>query len=707
MAEALPRPSSRNLLAPLCVWGWLCCWCVCLGWAGGAAAQQQELDRIEAIYELSEKDNATALRQIRALGDELTATAPYLVQRQYLGTRIDLELDSGQVDAAKQSVAKLLALAQAQRDDTGLAMAMTNEAAVLLVAAQNATALTKLKEAQPYALRSQDAAVLWRHFLVLGNAQLAMGSFEPALDSYLQSLQQADRQSRHAQTSRLRALSSLARVYSAMKNHEKALEVIDQALVLANELGAQKILATLYLNQGAEFASMGRHKDYAQANERALKVSRESGLVRVEATILSNMGDGYLRTHNYPKAEQLARMALPKFKEIDDLSGAVAAQCNIGFALMGQGKVSQGVAEVRAAIKSSHDAGAVADEEDILGELGRMYEQLGLYSDAVATIREQQKLSEVLFRLDREKAVASMQAQFDAVQRQKQIELLARENKLKDAEISNQRLQQIITLLGAIVTVMAGFFVYLLYRRVRRTNQRLREANQQLEFHAVRDPLTGLFNRRSFFELMNKRSSSAGAGRREEGNPDGLMILDVDHFKNINDTLGHAGGDAVLIEIAKRLRSTVRDTDLVMRWGGEEFLIFSPRANAAHLKGLAQRVLDVIAATPMAVGDRMMTITVTGGFLSLPFSGLSEVDCNWEKAMQIADMALYLGKVNGRNRAYGLNRLLAPFEQVMPTLERDISAAINAGMVELVEVQGPEADTAGVDSRMPGGAMAA
>jgi diguanylate cyclase (GGDEF)-like protein len=282
-----------------------------------------------------------------------------------------------------------------------------------------------------------------------------------------------------------------------------------------------------------------------------------------------------------------------------------------------------------------------------------------------------------------------MQEQFDSVQRQKQMELLARENSLKDAEISNQRLQKIVTLLGAIVTVMGGVFVYLLYRRVRQANQQLLEVNQQLEFHSVRDPLTGLFNRRSFLELMNNRATGVANGRREDDSPDGLMVLDIDHFKNINDTLGHAGGDVVLVEIAKRLRSMVRDTDMVMRWGGEEFLIYSPKSSADHHRGLAQRVLKIVADTPIEVGDKTVTVTVTGGFLSLPFSGLSEVDCNWEKAMQIADMALYLGKVNGRNRAYGLNRLLAPFEQVMPVLERDISAALKADMVELVEVIGP------------------
>ncbi len=670
----------------------VCVLAALLVWHGSAMAQQETLDRIDAVYGLSDRNNAAALELIRTLGEQLPETTPYAVQREYLTTRINLELDSGQTEAAKSSIAKLLALAKAQSkpDDIGLAIAMAFEASVMVFATQHAGAILKLDEARPFALRSGEAMVLSQHFRVLGNALLSTGKFEPALESFLKSLQYADQQTRHPKRSRLRSLNGLSNVYAAMKNHEKTLAVIDEALALATELDSRKMLAMLYLNQGGEYAELGRNADYAAANEKALQISRESGLVPLEATILSNMGDSYLRSHNYPKAEQLARQALAKYREIDDRSGVITALCNVGFALMGQGKVTQGVAEVRASLKLAQDAGAIADEEAILGELGRMYEQLGLHKEAVATIREQQKLSEQLFQADREKSVAALQEQFDAVQRQKQIELLARENSLKDATISNQRLQQVVTLLGAIVTVMGGVFVFLLYRRVRKTNQKLREANKQLEFHAVRDPLTGLFNRRSFFELMNKRATNANTGRREDDNPDGLMILDIDHFKHINDTLGHAGGDAVLIEIAKRLRSTVRDTDMVMRWGGEEFLIFSPKANAEHLKSLAQRVLNAIGKDPIAVGGEMMTITVSGGFLSLPFSGLSETDCDWEKAMQIADMALYLGKVNGRNRAYGLNRLLAPFEQVMPVLERDISAALKAEMVELVEVIGPE-----------------
>ena len=361
---------------------------------------------------------------------------------------------------------------------------------------------------------------------------------------------------------------------------------------------------------------------------------------------------------------------------------------------MGQGKIKEGAAQVHAALQFMHESNARADEELILEELAKMYEQAGLYREAVETIRAQQVLSKELFQADREKSVATLQAQFDVVQRERQIELLARENSLKDAELNNRRLQQIITILGAAVIVMAGVFMFMLYRRVRKANEKLHEANKKLEFHSVRDPLTGLYNRRSFLELMKQRAPSAGHGRREDANTDGLMILDIDHFKNINDTLGHAGGDAVLVEIAKRLRSTVRDSDMVMRWGGEEFLVFSPKASANQLKNLAHRILKVIGETPVDVNGKSLPVTLTGGFLALPFSGLSEEECNWEKAMQIADMALYLGKVNGRNRAYGLNRLLVPFEEAMPVLEVDISAAIKANMVELVEVVGPVAAVA-------------
>ena len=230
----------------------------------------------------------------------------------------------------------------------------------------------------------------------------------------------------------------------------------------------------------------------------------------------------------------------------------------------------------------------------------------------------------------------------------------------------------------------------MLYRRSKRLNQELQEVNSQLEFHAVRDPLTGLYNRRSFIALMSTRGRIE-VERREGAyaNPDCMILLDIDHFKHINDTWGHAVGDVVLKEIATRLRNVVRDEDMLMRWGGEEFLIFSPKSNPEQITSLVDRVLRTIGETAFMNGNLAIPVTVTAGFISVPFSDVPEDVCDWERALQIADMALYLGKTHGRNRAYGLSKLLVPHEDAIPTLTHDLAAGIKQNMVEVIEVLGP------------------
>ena len=242
------------------------------------------------------------------------------------------------------------------------------------------------------------------------------------------------------------------------------------------------------------------------------------------------------------------------------------------------------------------------------------------------------------------------------------------------------------------MTLAAGLFIALLYQRVRKNNGRLQELNTQLEFHAMRDPLTGLFNRRSFVGKMEARA--AGAQHERGGRPQaacGLMLMDIDHFKHINDTYGHTVGDGVLIEIAARLSRTVRDTDMALRLGGEEFFIYAPETEGELLRTMVERLLYAVCAEPVPVGQLSIPVTLTAGFISLPFSGLNESQCGWERAIQLTDLALYAGKQNGRNRAIGLVRLIVPGQQTMLAIEENVFSAARQGLVELVEVPGPRA----------------
>jgi diguanylate cyclase (GGDEF)-like protein len=668
---------------------------VSLGLASTAGlAQQDALEQVDAIYTLAEQNTLAALNQARTVTAEIGPQTPYIAQRELLRIRFYLEVETAQMDAAHITVRQLDELAKQHNDDVGLVLAAAQRSSLLTSTGKSVESIAQLTAVATIAQRMADPETLAYYYRVQGNAQLAVGQFEEALASCLKSLHFADQQKKHAPQARLNGLNNLSNVYSAMNNPEKALEIINQALALSNRLGLKSMLPSLYLNQGGAYSSLGRTAEYMAANELALKLSRESGQILTEAVVLNNMSDSWLINRDFVKAESFTRMAMHKYQETGDRSGASVAQANLGYALMGQGKVGEGAAQVRHSIKVQREAGDIANEEGILSELALMYERAGLYREAVATIREQQILSKQLFKADRERSVAALQEQFDAVQRQKQIELLARENSLKDYEIQNQRLLQVVTGLGAILTVIAGLFVYYHYRRARMANLKLREANKQLEFHSVRDALTGLFNRRSFLELMKKRPLDEASGRREDDSPDGLIVLDIDHFKSINDTLGHGAGDTVLVEVAKRLSAAVRESDMIIRWGGEEFLVYSPKAHNEHIESLASRILKTIGETPIEAGGRSISVTVSGGFLTLPFSGVPESQCNWEKALQIADMALYLGKVHGRNRAYGVTRLLVPFGESLPVLENDISAALSRGMIEITEVIGPAIDAA-------------
>lgn len=659
---------------------------------GAHADVKTDMARLEAIQLLSEKDNQAALVQLKQFYSQFNAETDYQVKIDTLRELSAAYHDSGDVPASDQSRAEILNLAKTKNDRETVALMQVDQVYKLRDVGKFDAAIAKLDEIASVMKGSSSPDNLMRLEIAYGVVYHAASKFEQALKHHLEALNLTEQLTHRKSLLKIRRLATLGGLYLTMQNPEQTLIVTNDALALAGEVDSPRIIATLRQNQAMALVDLKRYPEALVAYERALKAAQEANLPKLEALILSNIADVHLRTHSFVRAEVVARQALKKAEIIQDDPSIYNAKANIGFALGGQDKIAQAMEYLIPVLKHSRDQGDKADVEATVGEISRMYEHAKMYKEALEYTREQQKISNELFRADRSKTVAALQEQFDADQRKKQIELLARENQIKDADIKNSRLQQIITLLGAMLTIMGGIFIYMLYRKVKQTNERLEQVNQQLEFHSVRDPLTGLYNRRSFLELMKVRTDDVEHERREvDGDsPDCLMIMDIDHFKHINDTWGHSAGDAVLIEVAKRLRSAVRDTDMTLRWGGEEFLIFAPKTQPALLMPLVERVLRAIGSTPVVVGNNVIPVTVSAGYISLPFSGVPESACNWEKAMQLADMALYMGKVNGRNRAYGLLSLLVPYEQALPELERDFSAAIKQGMVEMAIVQGPQ-----------------
>lgn len=441
--------------------------CALLVQAPLMAAPGDELAQVEQLRALAEQDNDAALTALLRYHQELPQSAAYKVRLEVLRALIGLLYDAGRSAEVAPFAAELESLAQRYGDQEMLSIGRIIKAFDLLDAGKPAAMLEALDKIRKELPKNTGPDVLMRLAGAAGSAHHTMGQFDAALADYLEALRQAERLSQRRDQQRILRLQALGELYTSMHNAEKALEVFDQALAIDAQLRWPKLVATLGRSRAAALAELGRLDQAQQAYEQALKQARVGKVTALEATLLVDSSDLMLRRAQYVAAERLAREGLALAERIDDKYTAWIARANIGFALGGQGRIKEAQPQVERAIQHFRELNAAGDVEALLGETSQMYERVGLYREALAAVREQQKFSAQLFRSDREKAVASLQEQFGAEQRKKEIELLERRAQLQEVEIRNHQLRQVVASLGALLALLVGAFVYRLYRRVK------------------------------------------------------------------------------------------------------------------------------------------------------------------------------------------------------------------------------------------------
>lgn len=163
----------------------------------------------------------------------------------------------------------------------------------------------------------------------------------------------------------------------------------------------------------------------------------------------------------------------------------------------------------------------------------------------------------------------------------------------------------------------------------------------QLQDLAIRDPLTGVFNRRYFAEALDRESARAV----RENSPFSLIVLDIDHFKRINDTYGHKCGDTILISLAEFLQENTRRSDIVCRFGGEEFVILMPDAGLEDARSRAELFRKEFEAIFHFCEEQRVPATFSAGVAAFPIHADSG-----DALLGVADQALYKSKEAGRNR---------------------------------------------------------
>lgn len=479
------------------------------------------------------------------------------------------------------------------------------------------------------------------------------------------------------------ALNSLVRLYAKMREPEKGFGLIDEALAAAEKANSPGRMATIRNAEYGLAIDTGQRERALRALQEGLVLERSIGANKRVVVSLINLSDFYLKTGDFKHAASYAEQAVAAVRPLNDRALDATSHLNLGIAYLGVGNVAEGKRHIETGVAGYEEIGDKPELQTALVEYGSALERAGDLPGALQAYHRERKISNELFERRRQQAMLELQQKYETDKKQRQIELLRSENLIKSTEIDNRRLQQRVWWLLVAVFALTATVVGLLYRKVRHANAQLHEKNRELKQQSVRDPLTGLYNRRHFLEYMRALPAT---GQASGG---ALFLLDVDHFKNINDTYGHAAGDAVLTTISARLCEILRETDMIVRWGGEEFLAYLPSAPAGRsgLDEVAERILAGIGATVVEHGGAALCVNVSIGYAPFPLA-VGQQQLAWERVVNLVDMALYLAKSHGRNRAYGVRGFADERLASIDAIEQNLEHAWRAGQVDLSTVMG-------------------
>ena len=633
------------------------------------APARSELERLRAKPGLSPRENIVVLHGLATV-----------------------ELQVNRLTEARTIADQLAVQARDANDPIGAAVALLVQGLIADAAGQideaGASAQAALGPLQqacnpgPVAGGDCDYRSAWRSLRLLERRSMALGAVSMA-KAYEQS---ALALARRAGDVHRQALSLGMLAILAQRGDEPAAvqPLLQQAFRLADASGD----AVLQARTRSDAASAGRsagQPDMLRYREEALALARKAGAPRLEALMLTNLSDAFMRLKQPAEALQAGQQALAIVRGLGDgLAEPAILINNIGIAKIGLGRIDAGKQDLADVLELWKQRGDLRHQAESLREYGEALAAAGDAHTALQLYHQEREISARLVKANGEAALKELRLQNDAEAKQRSIELVARDNALKTEQLGNGELRQRIAWLVGVLMCLSIGLVGLLYRRVREINRRLSASHAKLRMQSERDTLTGLANRRHVHATLQAMGALREAGQGFEGT---LLLVDVDHFKQVNDRIGHAAGDQVLVEMARRLTHATRRDDLVARWGGEEFLIVVPKASAEQVDQLAARVLEVVSSTPIEAGGRSLRVTASIGYARFPLPPHA-VPLSWEQAINLVDLALYIAKSEGRHRAIGISGSNAASVPALQTLEADFDRARRDGRVTLLQTVG-------------------
>jgi diguanylate cyclase (GGDEF)-like protein len=631
------------------------------GAAGGAAAvvEQSFADRLEMV-EWSDPERAAQL--IDAVPTPAERRAPEVQMLEVRGmvlSDVHRDLD---VDA---TIAKLHLLAH-QGDKSAVAAEHYVRAYSLYQRDQYSAADTELKRIDIEALAS--AAERYRVSILHGNTLRMLGQAEAALPFLERGLDLAHEM--HDEVRGLHAMLWLTHIFLNTGNLERAAAQLESARRVAMTLGDEAALVEVESRAADVADRQGNRAEERRASLAALDYAKRAGSSKWLATALVNLGDSYLKTRDFAESLKFSKQALPIILRLRESGDTPIVMFNEGLAYIGLGNIKPGEKLAEDAIAEATAGDNLLLVKEFLREYADALEHAGYLMMAIQVYHRYEDVSEKIMTITRQRAFLELSAKFDDERQARELELLRRDNALKASEMLGQRLRLQLILAGALfVTCLCAALLWA-FARVRRANNRLR-------FDSERDALTGLRNRRYFNEYVLSVDGARPVGGC-------VLLADLDHFKRINDTLGHPAGDAVLATVSHRLSAALRESDKLVRWGGEEFLAILDPITREQADTTVERLLQTVRRDPVLWNGQAIQCTISIGYAFFPMTG-SATEISLENAISLVDKALYEAKRRGRDRACLISSVSALDERELTIISTEFESAAADLRVLLVE----------------------
>ncbi len=511
-------------------------------------------------------------------------------------------------------------LAQAQGDERQRCEALYWEGCALVHLLEHGRALAAYQEALAIAEARDDGELRARVLRSIGSAFDELGDFPGALDHHLRALEIEDASGNTA--GRAATLRTIGVVYSRSGDQETGLDYFRRSLVLCAEAGDDIGRAKTLSNIGVNLNETGRHEESLSVLNEALRLYRRSGLTLQQSGTLVKVGLTLEKLGRPTEAEASFQEALVLAEATGHMFGVVDALLALGRLASAQGRTADARGRLESALAGAERHGLKQPICEICAALATLHEQCGEFREALALHRRFHALEREVLRQSSERQLRAVQTRYQLAAAQREAEI----HRLRHVELAdaNAELEE-------------------LNLSLRTADEQKSKLLQQLERQTYEDSLTGLGNRR----LLDKRLADEFGRAIRHDRPLAVAIVDIDHFKRVNDRYSHAVGDAALKELAHLLVTTVRHTDLVARFGGEEFVLVLVETDAAAAQWACEKLRLVVATHDWKRVHSGLALTVSIGYCA------DTTVAGFERMLAIADRNLYVAKAQGRNCVVG------------------------------------------------------